>query len=117
MADNFRRGSDPDRHMPCLGAAYECGIFRARLKRTIACIGKRLHEADILFAPVDDDRFGDLFAYLHAADIVYRAAENNITIATASTNSPTFLVRRDGYVVTRPLPLWSHETYINEVYQ
>lgn len=80
-------------------------------------IATRLKGADILFAPVDDDRFGELFPYLHAADTVYRAAENHVSIATASTNGPTFFVRKDGFVAVKPMSLWSHSSYTIQVHQ
>ncbi|MBC8388695.1 MAG: hypothetical protein ISS14_00615 [Actinobacteria bacterium] len=69
---------------------------------------------DLLLAPVDDDRFGSFFPYLHAADTVFRAVENDINIITASTNGPTFYVNRYGVVERMPLPVYSEDVLMIE---
>ncbi|MEZ5715545.1 MAG: nitrilase-related carbon-nitrogen hydrolase [Paracoccaceae bacterium] len=78
-------------------------------------IGDRLQGADLLLAPVDDDRFRMPFPMLHAAEATYRAVENNVAVATASTNGPSFMVQRNGLVSVLPLPLWALATYTVEV--
>lgn len=78
-------------------------------------IGTRLRGSDLALATVNDTRFGSLLPNLHAADTVYRAAENGITIATAATNGPSFVVRRDGLVVAQPLPVWAPKSNVQRI--
>jgi len=77
-------------------------------------IRERIDGDDLLLAPVDDDRFGSFFPYLHAADTVFRAVENDINIITASTNGPTFYVNRHGVVERMPLPVYSEDVLVIE---
>jgi len=77
-------------------------------------IRERINGDDLLLAPVDDDRFGSFFPYLHAADTVFRAVENNINIITASTNGPTFYVNRHGVVERMPLQVYSEDVLVIE---
>jgi len=77
-------------------------------------IRERINGDDLLLAPVDDDRFGSFFPYLHAADTVFRAVENDINIITASTNGPTFYVNRYGVVERMPLPVYSEDVLVIE---
>jgi len=80
-------------------------------------IGTRLRGSDLALVPVNDTSFGSLLPYLHAADTVYRAAENGLTIATASTNGPSFVVRGDGLVQQHPLPVWAAQSYAQRIYR
>lgn len=77
-------------------------------------IRERIDGDDLLLAPVDDDRFGRFFPYLHAADTVFRAVENDINIITASTNGPTFYVNRYGVVERMPLLVYSEDVLVIE---
>ncbi len=77
-------------------------------------IRERIDGDDLLLAPVDDDRFGRFFPYLHAADTVFRAVENDINIVTASTNGPTFYVNRYGVVERMPLLVYSEDVLVIE---
>lgn len=80
-------------------------------------IGTRLRGSDLALVPVNDTKFGSLLPYLHAADTVYRAAESGITIATASANGPSFVVRGDGLVMQKPLPVWAAQSYTQRIYK
>lgn len=75
---------------------------------------KRAKDNDLLFAPVDDDRFGNFMPYLHARDIIFRAIENRISILTASTNGPTFFVNRYGIIEKGPLKIYDEGYLIVE---
>lgn len=80
-------------------------------------IGRRLTGSDLALVPVNNTSFGSLLPYFHAADTVYRAVENGITIATASTNGPSFVARRDGLVLQPPLPIWAAQSYTQRIYR
>ncbi len=69
---------------------------------------------DLLFAPVDDDRFGKFLPYLHAKDVIFRAVENRINILTASTNGPTFFVNKYGIIKKGPLKIYEEGFLIVE---
>lgn len=69
---------------------------------------------DLLFAPVDDDRFGKFLPYLHARDVIFRAIENRINILTASTNGPTFFVNKYGIIKKGPLKIYEEGFLIVE---
>ncbi len=69
---------------------------------------------DLLFAPVDDDRFGEFMPYLHAKDVIFRAIENRINILTASTNGPTFFVNKYGIIENGPLKIYEEGFLIVE---
>lgn len=74
-----------------------------------------LHERafgnNLIFAPVDDDRFGRFMPYLHARDVIFRAIENRINILTASTNGPTLYVNKFGIIEKGPLEIY-YEGYL-----
>lgn len=67
-------------------------------------IGERIKKTDLVLGSIDDDRFGRLVPLLHAADIVFRAAEHHTNIFVAGTNGPTFFVSRLG-VIQHFLPI------------
>lgn len=69
-------------------------------------ISKRVQNNDLLFTPVDDDRFGSFMPYLHARDIIFRAIENRVNIFTASTNGPTMFVDKYGVIKKGPLEIY-----------
>ncbi|MBI2482662.1 hypothetical protein HYV74_00620 [Candidatus Uhrbacteria bacterium] len=68
-------------------------------------IGERLRGHHLVLGMIDDDRYGTLLPYLHASDVVYRAAQHRIPIATGSTSGPTMAVDRFGVVRAGPLPI------------
>ena len=70
-------------------------------------ISKRIQNSDLLFAPVDDDRFGNFMPYLHASDTIFRAIENRVNIFTASTNAPTMFVDKYGVIKKGPLKAYN----------
>jgi apolipoprotein N-acyltransferase len=67
-------------------------------------IARRLSGVEYLFAPVDDERYGGLLPFFHAADVVFRAAYNHTAIVTAATTGPTMFVRANGTIAAL-LPL------------
>ncbi len=77
-------------------------------------IKERLKNQHLLLAPVDDSVYGSFMPYLHAADIVFRAVENSVNIATASTNGPTMFVNKFGVVENKPLPMYTTDVAIYE---
>jgi len=70
-------------------------------------ISKRIQDNDLLFSPVDDDRFGSFMPYLHARDAIFRAIENRINIFTASTNGPTMFIDKYGVIKKGPLEMYN----------
>jgi apolipoprotein N-acyltransferase len=69
-------------------------------------LSKRAAGNDLMFAPVDDDRFGRFMPLLHAQDVIVRAIENRIDIFTASTNGPTMYVDRYGVIRSGPMTIY-----------
>jgi apolipoprotein N-acyltransferase len=69
-------------------------------------LSRRAAGNDLMFAPVDDDRFGRFMPLLHAQDVVFRAIENRIDILTASTNGPTMYVDRYGVIRNGPMGIY-----------
>lgn len=74
----------------------------------------RIKGNNLLFVPIDDDRFGKFMPYLHARDIIFRAIENRINILTASTNGPTFFVNKYGIIEKGPLKIYDEGYLIVE---
>ncbi len=79
-------------------------------------IKNRAKGNDLLFAPVDDYRFGNFMPYLHARDVIFRAIENRINILTASTNGPTFFVNKYGIIEKGPLKIYEEGFLIIETH-
>ncbi|MBI4433493.1 hypothetical protein HY632_01860 [Candidatus Uhrbacteria bacterium] len=78
-------------------------------------IGAQLLGHQLLLGMIDDDRYGNLLPYLHASDVVYRAAQYRIPIVTGSTNGPTMAVDRYGIIRAGPLPIATTGTLIAEI--
>jgi apolipoprotein N-acyltransferase len=77
-------------------------------------ISKRLNGNDLLFVPVDDDRFGSFMPHLHAQDIIFRAIKNRISIFSASTNGPTMFIDKYGLIKSGPLKFYDKSFLIFE---
>ncbi|MDO9399515.1 MAG: hypothetical protein Q7T79_02430 [bacterium] len=75
---------------------------------------EKVKKSSLLFAPIDDDRFGKFMPYLHARDVIFRAIENRINILTASTNGPTFFVNKYGIIEKGPLEIYKEGYLILE---
>ena len=75
---------------------------------------EKVKKSSLLFAPIDDDRFGKFMPYLHARDVIFRAVENRINILTASTNGPTFFVNKYGIIEKGPLKIYDENYLIIE---
>jgi len=74
-----------------------------------ADVSQRTKGNDLLFALVDDARYGEFLPSLHAADVVFRATENRINIVTAATTGPTFFVNKYGVVLKKPIKIGKEE--------
>lgn len=76
-------------------------------------ISERLVGQDLLLAPIDDSEYGSYMPYLHAADVVFRAAGNRTNIITSATTGPTFFANKYG-VPSKILPFYTEDILIIE---